>query len=63
MPSISSQDIGHFPHHNTNSPGQGVGSGQAEPAVGVGSQPLPIPAGEYEEFSRELDGGTRDTKN
>ena len=51
----------------TNSPGEGVGSGQAEPAVGVGSQVLPIPAGEYGEYSGEsgglLDGGTIDAKN
>ena len=26
-----------------NSPGEGVASGQADPAVGVGSQALPIP--------------------
>ena len=30
----------------TNSPGEGVASGQADPAVGVRSQALPIPADE-----------------
>ena len=43
MLSISSQHIGHFPHCNTNSPGEGVGSGQSEHTVGVGFQVLPIP--------------------
>ena len=50
----------------SNSPGEGVGSGQSEPAVGVGSQVLPIPTGEYDEYSGEsgglLDGGTRNAK-
>ena len=40
-----------------------VGAGQAEHTVGVGSQVLPIPAGEYDEYSGEsgglLDGGIR----
>ena len=40
-----------------------VGAGQAEPALGVGSQVLPIPSGEYDKYSGEssglLDGGTR----
>ena len=43
-----------------------VGSGQAEPTLGVGSVALPIPAGEYDEYSGELggllDGGARNTK-
>ena len=30
----------------TNSPGEGVASGRADPAVGVGSQVLPIPTNE-----------------
>ena len=50
----------------TNSPGEGVGAGQAEPTVGVGSQALPIPGGEYDEYSGELggllEGGVRKTK-
>ena len=51
----------------TNSLGEGVVAGQAEPTVGVGSQALPIPAGEYDKYSGEsgglLDGGVRKAKN
>ena len=50
----------------TNSPGEGVGARQAEPTGGVGSQALPIPGCEYDEYSREwdglLDGGVRKAK-
>ena len=49
----------------TNSPRDGVGAGQAEPTVGVGSQALPIPGGEYDDYSGELggllEGGVRKT--
>ena len=45
----------------TVSPGEGVASGQTDPAVGVGSQALPIPAGECGaesgEFGELLRGG------
>ena len=47
-------DISHI--SITNSPGEGVGAGQAAPAVGVGSQVLPTPGGEYEDYSGELGG-------
>ena len=51
----------------TNSPGEGVRSGRAEPTVGVSSQAVPIPTGEYEEYSAELggllDGGITYDKN
>ena len=51
----------------TNLLGEGVRSGQAEPAVGVGSQELPTPTGEHGEHSVELggllDGGLSHTKN
>ena len=51
----------------TNSPGEGVGTGQVEPTVGVGSQELPTPMGEYEKFSGELggllDGGIKHNNN
>ena len=43
-----------------------VGSGQAEPSVGVGFQALQIPTGEYDEYSGQLggllDGGIRNAK-
>ena len=50
----------------TNSPGESIGSGRAEPSVGVGSQALPIHASEYGKHSAEsgglLDGGARNIK-
>ena len=50
----------------TNSPREGVRSGQAEPAMGVCSQVLPILTGKYDEYSGEsgrlFDGRTRDAK-
>ena len=40
-----------------------VGAGQAAPTVGVGSQALPTPSGEYDDYSGEsgglLEGGVR----
>ena len=43
-----------------------AGTGQAEPAVGVGSQALQTPMDEYGKYSRELgglsDGGINHTK-
>ena len=33
-----------------------VGSGQAEPTVGVSTQVLPIPTGEYGKYGGELGG-------
>ena len=44
-----------------------VGTGQAEPAVGFGSQVLPTPMDELDKYSGELgglsDGGTKYNKN
>ena len=42
----------------TNSPREGVGTGQAEPAVGVGSQALPTPTDVYVKYSGELGGSS-----
>ena len=51
----------------TNFPGEGVGTGQAEPTVRVGSQVLPTHMDEYEKYSGELggllDGGIKHNKN
>ena len=40
----------------TNSPGEGVASGQSDPAVGVGTQALPTPTDEYDSESGKSGG-------
>ena len=40
----------------TNSPGEGAGTGQAEPTVRVGYQVLPTPMEEYGKYSGESGG-------